>query len=117
MYPRTDQGKVTSEVAQAQLDDHCASETKIRYSVVIVGHEAPFKWTVHQKRPDKAPSMPANCSGECDSYEGAMLDASSAAHEAEWVRLHAVTKREEHLFDVDVEADLGSQEGSTSNTR
>lgn len=103
---------VTPETAQAQLDERCDVDRRVRYDVEIVGHEAPFKWEVERWLPGASSStLPtADCRGEADSYEEAMFLAAEAAREAEYKRLHSSTARRETLFDCPVNADFGSQE-------
>lgn len=84
----------------------------ISYTVDITGHDEPFQWEVRRLGPGSQPVTPSDCKGESDTYEGAMLDASQAAHKAEWTRLHSSAKRTEHLFDCPLKADLGSHDGS-----
>lgn len=91
---------MTTEVAQAQLDDRCAPKV-VRYGVRITGHEAPFKWVVQRWMPGiPTAQTPSGCAGESESYDGALLDAAEAAKTSDWSRLHAATVREEDLFEV-----------------
>lgn len=101
---------VTPQGAQTQLDKHLAAkrsaETMVRYRVKITGHDAPYKWIVECRMPGASnPTNPSNCTGEADTYQGAMLDASEAASGAEWKRLHAATVRYEDLFEAPAEAE------------
>jgi hypothetical protein len=72
----------------------------VRYDVEVIGHEEPFKWEVQRWMPHATQSSLPNsdCRGEATTYEEALFAAADAAHQAEWDRVHSVTRHTEHLF-------------------
>jgi hypothetical protein len=82
--------------------------TRIAYTVEIVGHAPPFKWRVEPPAEVLQPGQSIKNltkSGDAATYEDALFQAANAAHDIEWGRRHATTRRTEVLFEVDVDYD------------
>lgn len=75
--------------------------SKLQYIARITGHEAPFKWEL--RNPTRTHVV--GQTGEADSYEDALFQASAVAHRMEYERIHSNTVREECVFEVDSEVE------------
>lgn len=78
----------------------------IRYTVKIMGHEAPFQWEIFRYGPSASaviPTTDGECRGEASTYDEAVGEAYAAARDAEWKRKHRATVIEVDLFDFEDE--------------
>ena len=84
---------------------------RIEYHVEIVGHEAPFKWTLKRRLNGVTSSLEG---GEVDSREEALWAAADKAHDYEYKRLHSSTVEIVPLFTADIEGAIHAPETDAS---